>query len=124
MKRRKAVDELRDTLGVDANACSRQRIDLLHMDCEGCEWEALTRLVETDVLQYIGVLHVSFQNYGVAGIGDLLPKYCLIRKANWKKRTKTWKRAMDSQEPRDKVRVKVLLPKLGLKRKRPFVIYL
>ncbi len=76
-----ARDELRDYLGVDANGRSRQRIDLLHMNCEGCEWEALTRLVETNMLQYIGVLQVSFHNYGVAGIGDLLPKYCLIREA-------------------------------------------
>ena len=76
-----ARDELPDYLGVDANGCSRQRIDLFHMNREGCEWEALTRLVETDMLQHIGVLQVSFHNYGVAGIGDLLPKYCLIREA-------------------------------------------
>ncbi len=76
-----AGDELHNYLGVDANGRSRQRIDLLHMNCEGCEWEALTRLVETNMLQHIVVLQVSFHNYGVAGIEDLLPKYCLIREA-------------------------------------------
>jgi FkbM family methyltransferase len=76
-----AKDELRNYFVVDADGHSRQRIDLLHMNCEGCEWEALTRLMETDMFQYIGVLQVSFHNYGAAGIGDLLPKYCLIREA-------------------------------------------
>jgi FkbM family methyltransferase len=76
-----ARDELRDYLGTDSNGRGRgrQRIDLLHMNCEGCEWEALMRLVDTDMLQYIGVLQVSFHNYGAAGIGELLPKCCLIR---------------------------------------------
>jgi FkbM family methyltransferase len=54
-------------------------IDILHMNCEGCEWEALMRLAETDMLQKVRVLQVSFHNYGDAGIGALLPKYCLIR---------------------------------------------
>ena len=51
------------------------------MNCEGCEWEALMRLAETDMLRHVCVLQVSFHNYGADGIGDLLPKYCLIREA-------------------------------------------
>lgn len=57
------------------------KIDLLHVNCEGCEYELLLRLVETDMLRHISVLQVSFHNYGAKGIGDLLPKYCLIRES-------------------------------------------
>ena len=39
------------------------------------------RLAETDMLRHVCVLQVSFHNYGADGIGDLLPKYCLIREA-------------------------------------------
>jgi FkbM family methyltransferase len=53
-------------------------VDILHMNCEGCEWEMLTRLMDADMLQYVKMLQVSFHNYSEKGIGYLLPQYCLI----------------------------------------------
>lgn len=54
-------------------------IDILHVNCEGCEWEMFPRLLETGALSYVRYIQVSFHNYGKKGIGSLLPKYCLIR---------------------------------------------
>lgn len=31
----------------------RKMIDLLHMNCEGCEWEPLERLIATQMLQHV-----------------------------------------------------------------------
>ena len=76
-----AQAELLTYLNLGDNALQRQKIDLLHMNCEGCEWGALMRLVVTDMLHYVGILQVSFHNYGTEGIGNLLPQYCLIREA-------------------------------------------
>lgn len=57
---------------------ARDRVDVVHLNCEGCEWELLQRLADGGVLPRVATLQVSFHNYGKAGIGDLLPKYCLI----------------------------------------------
>lgn len=57
------------------------QIDILHINCEGCEWEFLERLAGTDMLRFIAVLQVSFHNYGANGIGEHLYQYCLIREA-------------------------------------------
>lgn len=56
-------------------------IDLLHMNCEGCEWELLERLIQADTLKHVKYIQVSFHNYGERGIGNILPRYCLIREA-------------------------------------------
>ena len=57
-------------------------IDILHINCEGCEWELLSRLADVaGSFERINVLQVSFHNYGNDGIGALLPQYCTIREA-------------------------------------------
>jgi hypothetical protein len=57
-------------------------IDILHMNCEGCEWELLSRLAAVEgSFERIHILQVSFHNYGKDGIGALLPQYCTIREA-------------------------------------------
>lgn len=58
---------------------SRSEIDILHLNCEGCEWELLLRIAERKLFSIFSVIQVSFHNYGATGIGDLLPKYCVIR---------------------------------------------
>jgi FkbM family methyltransferase len=57
------------------------QIDILHINCEGCEWEFLERLASTDMFRFIAILQVSFHNYGANGIGEHIYQYCLIREA-------------------------------------------
>jgi FkbM family methyltransferase len=57
------------------------QIDILHLNCEGCEWDLLKRLSSASFLQYIGVIQISFHNFGGLGIGHLLLDYCAIREA-------------------------------------------
>lgn len=59
----------------------RDYIDVIHLNCEGCEWELLSRLAQLDMLRVFRYIQVSFHNYGEDGIGELLPQYCLIREA-------------------------------------------
>lgn len=59
----------------------KQEVDLLHINCEGCEWELLMRLMATNMLGSFRFIQISFHNYGKEGIGKLLPQYCLIREA-------------------------------------------
>jgi len=63
------------------------QLDILHVNCEGCEWELFLRLAETASFGKIAVIQVSFHNYGVDGIGALVPKYCVIRDALLKTHT-------------------------------------
>lgn len=58
-----------------------ERIDVLHVNCEGCEYDMFARLAEQDMLQYFVHIQASFHNYGAGGIGDCMSKYCLIREA-------------------------------------------
>jgi hypothetical protein len=58
------------------------QIDILHMNCEGCEWEFLSRLADVEgTFARIHIIQISFHNYGNDGIGALLPQYCTIREA-------------------------------------------
>ena len=57
------------------------QIDILHLNCEGCEWDLLKRLASESLLHKIAVIQISFHNYGEHGIGKLLFEYCLIREA-------------------------------------------
>lgn len=71
------VDELKRLM----QASGRTTIDLLHMNCEGCEWELLSHMASTNMLRHVHYVQISFHNYGSLGIGDLMPQYCLIREA-------------------------------------------
>jgi FkbM family methyltransferase len=72
-----AASEVRSIL----SSTGRSSIDLLHLNCEGCEWELMLRLVEEGMLRVFANIQISFHNYAQAGIGVHMPVYCLIREA-------------------------------------------
>lgn len=76
-----AYEELSKYAKATEASSNKAKIDLLQVNCEGCEWEMFVRLIQTNVLQHVGVLQISFHNYGSERIGALLPQYCLIREA-------------------------------------------
>jgi FkbM family methyltransferase len=60
----------------DSNA-----IDVLNVNCEGCEWELFPRLIALPaVMRQIRRLQFSFHNYGPSGqFGERFALYCHIR---------------------------------------------
>lgn len=54
-------------------------IDVLHVNCEGCEWELFEKLTQLDLIREIRYIQISYHNYGRNGIGGLLARYCIIR---------------------------------------------
>lgn len=68
-----AAAELRTRLSPD-----RKQIDLLHINCQGCEWEVLLRLVETGALRHVRTVQFLSYNYDATKIGSLMANYCLI----------------------------------------------
>jgi len=53
---------------------------LLHMNCEGCEWDLLPGAVESGFIEDIAVIQIAFHNYGDVGLGKRAIEYCKIRK--------------------------------------------
>lgn len=51
---------------------------LLHMNCEGCEWDLLPELVETGFLAHVPLLQVGTHNYG-KDLGARVFELCQIR---------------------------------------------
>ena len=52
---------------------------LLHMNCEGCEWDLLPQALESGFISDIPVIQVGFHNYGQVGLGKRVLEYCDIR---------------------------------------------
>lgn len=52
---------------------------LLHMNCEGCEWDLLPQALESGFISDIRVIQVGFHNYGQVGLGKRVLEYCDIR---------------------------------------------
>lgn len=72
-------EELNNILKTLHASKQQPAIDLLHVNCEGCEWSLFEKLVTLDAIKEIRFIQISFHNYAEKGIGYLLPKYCLIR---------------------------------------------
>lgn len=53
---------------------------LLHMNCEGCEWDLLSQGIEDGFISDIPVVQIGFHNYGQVGLGKRAIEYCEIRK--------------------------------------------
>ena len=55
-------------------------IDLLHMNCEGCEYDVLLSILDRPFWErQFGVVQFATHNYPAAGLGSILPRYCAIR---------------------------------------------
>lgn len=53
--------------------------NVLHMNCEGCEWDMLPQAVNTGFIQGIDVIQVGTHNYGSVGLGARVWQLCEIR---------------------------------------------
>ena len=53
---------------------------LIHMNCEGCEWDLLPGAIDSGFIDGIQVLQLGFHNYGEVGLGQRAIQYCKIRK--------------------------------------------
>mmetsp|Transcript_44542 Transcript_44542/g.147654 ORF Transcript_44542/g.147654 Transcript_44542/m.147654 type:complete len:281 (-) Transcript_44542:237-1079(-) len=59
-----------------------RRVDLLHLNCEGCEYELLSSLTARSALaQRFGVVQFGTHNYPGDGVRTIVPQYCAIRRA-------------------------------------------
>jgi FkbM family methyltransferase len=52
---------------------------LLHMNCEGCEWEFLVDAKEHGFLDAVPVIQVGWHNYGEVGLGARVWQLCELR---------------------------------------------
>ena len=52
---------------------------LLHMNCEGCEWDFLPQAHAAGFLQQVPVIQIGTHNYGAMGLGPRIWQLCEIR---------------------------------------------
>jgi FkbM family methyltransferase len=55
------------------------QVSLLHMNCEGCEWEVLTSMGEAGMFSRFVYIQFSAHNYGLEGVGVRGIQLCKIR---------------------------------------------
>lgn len=56
-----------------------QKISLLHMNCEGCEWDVLLWMGEKGLFSRVKYIQFSSHNYGPEGVGVRGVQLCRIR---------------------------------------------
>lgn len=56
-----------------------QKVSLLHMNCEGCEWETLLSMGERGLFERFEVIQFGTHNYGEEGVGVRSWQLCQIR---------------------------------------------
>jgi len=54
-----------------------EKIDLLHVNCEGCEWEMLENLIEENIHKSIRM--IQFSSHYFRQVKDITSRYCNIR---------------------------------------------
>ena len=52
---------------------------LVHMNCEGCEWDLLPNLYKAGILPALQVIQIGFHNYGSVSMGERAWQLCEIR---------------------------------------------
>ena len=51
---------------------------LLHINCEGCEWEMIPQAISTGFIKDIPIIQIGTHNYGRVGLGTRVWQYCEI----------------------------------------------
>mmetsp|Transcript_26873 Transcript_26873/g.40823 ORF Transcript_26873/g.40823 Transcript_26873/m.40823 type:complete len:355 (+) Transcript_26873:148-1212(+) len=67
------------TFAYAVNDAGGNKPTVLHMNCEGCEWDLLQQAMDTNFLQDIPVIQIGFHNYGSVGLGARAIEYCQLR---------------------------------------------
>lgn len=78
LKIREGAAVLRDIM-TSAETGKTVTIDLLHVNCEGCEWEMFENLIEAGVMKTIRSMQFSSHYFSPSQVPDLLARYCMIR---------------------------------------------
>ena len=54
-----------------------ENISLLHMNCEGCEWELLESIIEND--EHLNISVIQFGSHYFPEVKDIAARYCKVR---------------------------------------------
>ena len=54
------------------------KINVLNIDCEGCEWEMLPQMLDENFIQQVQVINLSVHNYPQHKLQQRVSDYCVI----------------------------------------------
>ena len=54
-----------------------EHISLLHMNCEGCEWELLESIIKND--EHLSISVIQFGSHFSPKVKDIAARYCKVR---------------------------------------------
>ena len=52
---------------------------MLHMNCEGCEWDMIPQAISSGFISNIPIIQIATHNYGSVGLGSRAYEYCTIQ---------------------------------------------
>ena len=55
----------------------KDTVDLLHVNCEGCEWEMFENIIEHNLQTHIRIIKIGAHYFDQ--VGDIAERYCKIR---------------------------------------------
>jgi hypothetical protein len=67
------------------------KIDLLYVNCEGCEWEMWEAFIETNIIKQVGILNIG--THWFKDINNINQRYCTIEKNMYKTHDMEFKQA-------------------------------
>lgn len=73
------INDMRTVLN-DLGIDEPQMVSLLHMNCEGCEWDTLLFMGENGLFNRFEIVQFGTHNYGDVGVGVRSWQLCQIRK--------------------------------------------